>query len=138
MGWTEDWAEETGTAHSVVVHLHGSLTRDELAALCQRVRALIWCGPCDGLVCDVSAIEVADLDLVDQLARLRLAARRAGGMVTFRCADEALQALLTLVGLDEFLMDAEAGTASVESQRQAEQCEKAGVEKDIEVHHPPL
>lgn len=147
MGWTEG---RTGTAHGgrcVVLHLDGPLTRAELAELCRRVDTLIrqvrsgGCGSCGvrAVVCDIAALDVADLGLVDQLARVQLTARRAGGTVTFRRAGMALRALLTLVGLDEVLTDPVGGPASsVERQRQAEQGEDAGVEKDIEVHHPPL
>jgi ABC-type transporter Mla MlaB component len=142
MGWVE---VRTGTAHGqpcVVMRLYGRLSDEQLAALCRRVDALIrpghGCGERIGLVCDVTAIDAVDLAVVDQLARLRLAARRAGGTVTFQHAAPALKALLALIGLDDLLLADSGEATSVECQRQAEQLEKTGVEKDVEVRHPPL
>lgn len=146
MGWTED---STSTAHGdqcVVLSLHGSLSDEELEALCVRVDTLVrrgcGCGAGHRLVCDLTGLDTVDLGLVDQMARLRLAARRAGGIVTFQHAGAALKGLLALIGLDDLLLaerDRGPGNrASVERQRQAEHCEESGVEKDIEMHHPPL
>jgi ABC-type transporter Mla MlaB component len=150
MGWSED---RTGTAHGdtcAVLRLHGSLSDDELTALCRRVDTLVrlGCGCVSDsganhrLVCDLTGLDTVDLGLVDQMARLRLAARRAGGIVTFQHAEAALKGLLALIGLDDLLLaergGGPVGPASVECQRQAEEREDAGVEKDIEVRHPPL
>jgi anti-anti-sigma regulatory factor len=140
MGWTEDSA---GTAHGetcVVLRLDGPLCGEDLTALCRRVETLIRLGRGNNnaLVCDVTALDMMDLGLIDQLARLRLSARRAGGTVTFRHAGSALKALMALIGLDELLLEPDPGAASVERQRQTEKLEEAGVEEDIEVRHPPL
>jgi ABC-type transporter Mla MlaB component len=142
MGWVE---VGTGTAHGqpcVVLRLYGRLSDEQLTALCRRVCALVRpadaCGKHIELVCDVTAIETVDLAVVDQLARLRLAARRAGGSVTFQHAAPALKALLALIGLDDLLLADSGEATSVERQRQSEQLEKASVEKDVEVRHPPL
>jgi hypothetical protein len=92
----------------------------------------------------VTALDTVDLGLIDQLARVRLSARRAGGTVTFRHAGTALKALLAFTGLDDLLLDdllpADPGRcpASVERQRQTEKIEDPGVQKDIEVRHPPV
>ena len=150
MGWTED---RTSTAHGdrcVVLCLHGSLSDEELAGLCTRVDALVrlGCGRIGDsgadhrLVCDLTGLDTVDLGLIDQMARLRLTARRAGGVVTFQHAGAALKGLLALIGLDDVLLAERdrgpVGRVSVECQRQAEHREEPGVEKDIEMHDPPL
>jgi ABC-type transporter Mla MlaB component len=114
MGWTEG---RTGTVYGdqcIVLRLNGSL------------------------VCDLTGLDSVDLGLVDQMARLRLAARRAGGVVTFQHAGAALRGLLALIGLEDLLLaEQDRNSASVECQRQPEHREQPGVEKDIEVPHPP-
>jgi ABC-type transporter Mla MlaB component len=139
MGWVE---MPTRTAHGdpcVVLRLDAPLSGIELADLCQRVDTLIRLGCGAELVCDLTALQTVDLGLVDQLARLRLAARRAGGTVAFRHAGKALTALFALVGLEEVLLrDPEARAASVERERQPEQLEDPGVQEDVEVRHPPV
>lgn len=142
MGWVE---VRTGMAHGqpcVGIRLYGRLSDEQLPALCRRVDTLIRHGQRDGtqirLVCDVTAIDTVDLALVDQLARLRLAARRAGGTMAFQHAAPALKALLALIGLDDLLLADADDATSVERQRQSEQLEQAGVEKDVEVRHPPV
>ena len=142
MGWTEETTEAAHGHACVVLHLSGVLSSAELDEACQRVDTLIRRGCTCGqniLVCDVAALGMADLGLVDQLARLQLSARRAGGAVSFRRASRPMRALMTLIGLDEFLANpAAGGRASVEGERQAEQREQAGVEEDVEVRNPPL
>ena len=63
------------------------------------------------IVWDARALH-ADLTTVDALARLQLAARRAGAELRLRQPSAELLALLALVGLDTALR--------VESRRQAE------------------
>jgi anti-anti-sigma regulatory factor len=53
------------------------------------------------VVCDVSGLVRADLDVVDALARLALAARRRGRSIEVRRACPRLRELLELTGLDE-------------------------------------
>ena len=142
MGWTEG---RTGTVYGdqcIVLRLNGSLSDEELSALCRRVDTLIrlgcGCGANHRLVCDLTGLDSVDLGLVDQMARLRLAARRAGGVVTFQHAGAALRGLLALIGLEDLLLaEQDRNSASVECQRQPEHREQPGVEKDIEVPHPP-
>ena len=142
MGWIE---VTTGTAHGVgcvVLRLDGCLSDEELGELCRRVDTLVrlgcGCGVNHRLVCDLTGLDTVDLDLVDQMARLRLAARRAGGVVTFQHAGAALKGLLALIGLDDLLLaELDRGAESLEGQRQTEHREQAGVEEDIEVPHPP-
>jgi hypothetical protein len=46
-----------------------------------------------------------DLDLVDGLARIQLAARRIGGLIVLRHPSTELTELLALAGLDDLLAD---------------------------------
>lgn len=50
-------------------------------------------------MCDVAGIGPPGLAAVDLLARLQLAAKRAGGRIRLRDPDPALRALMSLVGL---------------------------------------
>ena len=79
---------------------------------------------------DVSALG-ADLASVDALARMRLAARRAGHGMRFLGVSAELRDLLGLTGLREVL--------GVEVERQPEEREEAGgVEEEGELGHPSL
>ncbi|MGW2211124.1 STAS domain-containing protein [Streptomyces sp. NPDC001781] len=80
-----------------VLVLRGPVTRDEVAGLADAVRGL---APRSGVVvCDVAGLGPPGLVQVDLLARLELAARRAGGRIALRGPEPALRALLGLVGL---------------------------------------
>ncbi len=79
------------------------------------------------MVCDVAGIGPPGLGVIDVLARLQLAAKRAGGRISLRDPDPALCALLRLVGLD---LDVEG---------QAEEGEPAGgVQEAVESGDPAL
>ncbi|MFJ4809691.1 STAS domain-containing protein [Streptomyces longwoodensis] len=82
-----------------VLTLTGPATRSEVAGLCDAVRALLEVTAGRVVVCDVTGAGPPDLPVVDTLARLELAARRAGGHLRLRGADPALRALLGLVGI---------------------------------------
>lgn len=82
-----------------VLVLPGPLNRAEVAGLCAEVRALLESGGPAVVVCDVAGLGPPGLHSVDVLARLELAARRAGGRIRLRDPDPALHALLDLVGL---------------------------------------
>jgi hypothetical protein len=74
---------------------------------------------------------MADLEIVDALARLQLAARRNGRRVVVTRADDDVVELIELCGLREVL--------PVEPQRQAEQREeRRRVEEERELGDPPL
>jgi hypothetical protein len=73
---------------------------------------------------------MADLEIVDVLARLQLAARRSGYEVAVTEAPEDLLELIELAGLSEVL---------VEPLRQVEQREeRLGVEEERELPDAPL
>ncbi len=71
----------------------------------------------------------ADLDLVDELARIHLAARRLGLMLQVVDPSPALVDLLRLVGLADALLGVEPG-------RQTEQAEEARVEEVVVADDP--
>ncbi|GAA0659392.1 hypothetical protein GCM10009535_43420 [Streptomyces thermocarboxydovorans] len=102
------------------------LARDEVQGPCEAVQALL-----DGsgavVVCDVGGLGPPGLAAVNLLARLQLAARRAGGRIRLRDPDPALCSLLDLVGL------------RFEVEGQPEQREPAlGVEEAVEPGDPAV
>ncbi|MFE0257658.1 STAS domain-containing protein [Streptomyces sp. NPDC059010] len=110
-----------------VLVLAGPVTRDEVPGLCDEVRGRLQASGAAVLVCDVGGLGPPGLGVVDLLARLQLAARRAGGRIRLRDADPALHALLDLVGL-RFEVDGE-----------PEQREPAlGVEEEVEPGEPAV
>jgi ABC-type transporter Mla MlaB component len=110
-----------------VLVLPGPVTRDEVPRLCAVVRARLEATGAGVVVCDVAGIGPPGLAAVDVLARLQLAARRAGGRIRLRDPDPALGALLGLVGL------------AFEVEGQPEEREPAGgVEKAVEPGDPAV
>lgn len=110
-----------------VVVLPGPVTQDEVRGLCDDVRALLRSTGASVLVVDVAAIGPPGLAAVDLLARLQLAARRAGGRVRLRDPAPSLRALLDLVGL------------RFEVEGHAEQREPPlGVEEEVEPGEPAV
>ncbi|GAA2640512.1 hypothetical protein GCM10010307_40850 [Streptomyces vastus] len=82
-----------------VLVLAGPVARDEVPRLCEDVRARLEATGAGVVVCDVAGLGPPGLTTVDVLARLQLAARRAGGRIRLRDPDPALRALLGLVGI---------------------------------------
>ncbi|WP_159056240.1 STAS domain-containing protein [Streptomyces sp. DSM 15324] len=105
-----------------VLALTGPVTRERAAGFADAVRALLTAGDGGVVVCDVSGLGgPPGLAVVELLARLQLAARRAGGRIRLRGPDPGLRALLDLVGLP------------VEVEGEAEEGEPAlGVEVEVE------
>lgn len=107
--------------------LTGPVAREQATGLGDAVFALL-AGPGPGsgadtgvVVCDVAGLGPPGLAAVELLARLQLAARRAGGRIRLRAPDPALRALLDLVGLP------------VEVEGETEEGEPAlGVEVEVE------
>jgi hypothetical protein len=80
------------------------------------------------LVCDVAALP-ADAVAVDAVARLQLAARRAGCELRLHGASPELLSLVAFIGLAEVLC--------LEPRRQAEEREeRVGVEEEGELRDP--
>ncbi|WP_078618510.1 MULTISPECIES: STAS domain-containing protein [unclassified Streptomyces] len=73
--------------------------RDDVGRLSRDVRARLESAPGGAVVCDVGRVVTGGLALVDVLARLQLAARRAGGHLRVRGPSPELRALLGLLGL---------------------------------------
>jgi ABC-type transporter Mla MlaB component len=110
-----------------VLVLAGPVTRDEVAGLCEDVRALLDATGAGVVVCDVAGLGPPGLGTVDLLARLQLTARRAGGRIRLRDPDPALHALLDLVGL------------RFDVEGQVEQGEPAlGVQEEVEPGEPAV
>ncbi|MFF9086816.1 STAS domain-containing protein [Streptomyces sp. NPDC014991] len=110
-----------------VLVLPWPVSRDEVTGLCAGVRGLLEGGGERVVVCDVGGIGPPGLTAVDLLARLELAARRAGGRIRLRGAGPALHALLDLVGL------------RFQVEGQPEQGEPAlGVEEAVETGDPAV
>ncbi|MFH9659406.1 STAS domain-containing protein [Streptomyces sp. NPDC017248] len=108
-----------------VLVVPGTVRREEVPALCAAVRTLLRDSGAGVVVCDVGGMGPPDLAAVDLLARLELAARRAGGRIRLRGAGPALGALLGLVGL------------RFETEGQVEEREPArGVEEEVETGDP--
>lgn len=82
-----------------VLRLAGPVPREAVPGLCGQVGALLRAPGTRVVVCDVGGVGPPGLGVVDLLARLQLAARRAGGRIRLRDADPALLGLLDLVGL---------------------------------------
>ncbi|UXY29515.1 STAS domain-containing protein [Streptomyces sp. HUAS TT20] len=120
------WPRPPGLQHvdaktPPVLVLPGPVAKGEVSGLCDDVRALLEGTGAGVVVCDVGGLGPPGLGVVDLLARLELAARRAGGRIRLRDADPALPALLDLVGL------------RFEVEGQAEQREPAlRVEEEVE------
>lgn len=109
------------------------LRRGDVPHLCEQVRTACARAPARDVVCDVAAVTTADLATVDALARMQLAARRAGSGLRLRDPSPALWALLQLVGLPGL------GGLVVEMERQTEQREVAGrVQEAVESGDPAL
>ncbi|MGW3207265.1 STAS domain-containing protein [Streptomyces sp. NPDC001135] len=110
-----------------VLVLPGPVARDEVAGLCAQVQELLTVGRARVVVCDVGGLGPPGLAVVDLLARLELAARRAGGRIRLRDPDPALPALLDLVGL------------RFQTEGQPEEREPAlGVEEAVETGDPAV
>lgn len=83
--------------------IRGPLERADLPALFERTCALLEQGDIELLRCAIAPTVSADAVAVDALARLALAARRAGCEVRVVAAPRALCALIELAGLTKAL-----------------------------------
>ncbi len=82
--------------------IHGPLRRADLPGLTARVCALLE-GACGATaICDVRGVS-ADAVTVDALARLQLAAQRAGCRVQLHSASDELLQLVVFMGLRDVL-----------------------------------
>ncbi|GHE45380.1 hypothetical protein GCM10018785_13870 [Streptomyces longispororuber] len=86
--------------------LTGPVRQEDIPALCAELDRVARPGQ-GPVVCDLRGVTTADLATVDAVARLRLAARRAGVGLRLRGPTPALWALLGLVGLAELCVEVE-------------------------------
>jgi hypothetical protein len=122
---------------NVLILERGPIARDDLAAWCEHVRALLEDGDAGPVICDVGALTDPDAVTVDALARLQLAARRLGRCVLLRGACGDLQDLLAFVGLCDVLPLRE--PLRLEPCGQSEEREQAcGVEEEADPGDPTV
>jgi anti-anti-sigma regulatory factor len=79
------------------------ISGDDTAALCERLARLFDDSDGRSVVCDLTALDRADLAAVDGLARLQLAARRRGRRMRLRGSSRELLLLIALLGLADAL-----------------------------------
>jgi ABC-type transporter Mla MlaB component len=87
---------------TLTLRIEGPLERSELPRLFERTCSLLTGAAVAELRCDVAGV-LADAVAVDALARLALAARRAGCEVRLRGASPELLSLVALMGLADVL-----------------------------------
>lgn len=105
-------------------------THAEVAAACERLRALAAGDGVGRVACDARALE-AELAAVDALARLALVARRLGCPLKLRRASPQLRDLVAFCGL--------APALGVQREGQAEEREQAlGVQERVQSGDPPV
>lgn len=86
-----------------IVALTGHVGRVEVPDLVARVRRLLAVGGSARVFCDVAAVPEPDVETLDVLAQLQLAARRKGGQLLLRNPSRQLQELLVLTGFCDVL-----------------------------------
>ncbi len=119
---------------TLVLSIETTMSPAAVLALAERLRAL----PVERertVVCDVGVVVDPDLGIVDALARLALAARRAGCTVRLRGACPQLRALVGLAGLGTVLPCAEDSVVEVRWQPE-EREEVGGVQEERDPGDP--
>ena len=121
-------ADPEGSTGLIVIT--GPIADGDVAALCERLRAVIATSDANVVVCDVGALP-ANARAIEALARLQLTARRLGRTMRLRHPSPELAELLALFGLSDVLR--------VEPVRQPEQREQPrGVEERVDRDDPPV
>ncbi|WP_405660409.1 STAS domain-containing protein [Streptomyces sp. RK9] len=87
--------------------MSGPVRQDDIPRLVADLHSVLLASGTAEVVCDVGGVTTADLVTVEAVARLRLAARRAGVGLLLRGPTPALWALLRLVGLAELCVEVE-------------------------------
>jgi ABC-type transporter Mla MlaB component len=93
--------------------IRGPIARADLPGLADRVCRLLTESRVDVVVCDVCDVE-PDAVTVDALARLQLAARRAGCQVRLRGGSKELCELVGFMGLTDVLCMSPRGDESLD------------------------
>ncbi|MEB8338595.1 STAS domain-containing protein [Streptomyces endophyticus] len=119
-----------------VVVLAGPIRSGDAPRLCERLHAALPGAPT--VICDVSRVTTADLATLDALARMQLAARRAGSRMVLRDPPAGLGVLLELAGMADVLGAPDREGSGVEMVRDAEQREPAlRVQEAVVPRDPP-
>lgn len=87
-------------SNAIVLIVGPPIAPTEVRALCEHVRAVVEDSDAELVVCDVGALVDPDLVAVDLLARLVLTVRQLGRALRVRRAQEKLQDLWCVTGLD--------------------------------------
>jgi hypothetical protein len=98
----------------------GPISDDDIAVLCERLKAVIAGSDAELVVCDVSAL-APSAGAVEALARLQLTARRLDRRIRLQRASPCLEHVLQFVGLADLL--GVGGPSAVQRHRHAEQRE---------------
>jgi ABC-type transporter Mla MlaB component len=91
---------------TIVFTIAGPIDCSDLPGLCERVRALLELSGAEVALCDIDELVAPDAVTIDALARLQLAARRAGCRIELRRAPGELHELLVFAGLDDVVRSA--------------------------------
>jgi ABC-type transporter Mla MlaB component len=100
------------------VLLIGAITRAEIRAARERLRAIVDAGDTEVVACDVGAV-TADVGAVHALARLQLTARRLGRRLQLRHASRELEELVAFCGLGDALPGELAGRHGGQAEQRA-------------------
>jgi hypothetical protein len=92
-----------GVGACLEISFRGSIRRSSIDPLCEAVGVFLRCGSVELVVCDVERVSEISAVTVEGLARLQLAARRAGCGMRLRRATGDLTALIAFMGLREVL-----------------------------------
>jgi anti-anti-sigma regulatory factor len=124
---------ETGSQEPVL-GITGRISGGSAAVLCERIGRLFDESHVTSVVCDLSALDRADLAAVDGLARLQLAARRRGRRMRLRGSSRELRQLIVLLGLGDVLpSDRRRAVGQTEQRKQRVRVEEGG-----EADHPAV
>ncbi len=115
-----------------------SMTRADIPAQCERLRALVGASDADVVVCDVGPL-VPDLVAVEALARLRLTAGRLGCGLRLRGASRAFEQVVAFCGLcDALPVEGQLGGIRWHRRQPEEREEPRRVEEGVEARDPPV
>ncbi len=116
---------------TVTLILRGSISRSDIAALCERTRELLDHGDPEPVFLDIGGLASPDAVTVDALGRLQLVAGRHGRTIRLRHACDELRALIAFVGLEHQLPVAEG--LRIQTIGQAEEREQVrGIEEEAD------
>ena len=97
--------------------LRGPLGPQEVLPLCDHVHLILGDESSRVVMCDVGGVAAPDAATVEALARLQLAARRAGGEIRLLHATTDLIALIEFMGLSDVVR---CGDSGVDTRREPE------------------